>query len=236
MLRSEDSDGVAGWGDLWGNFPAITTEYRAKLAAFTWPNLLLGKTVDDIPSFYRDLVESLHVLTVQADEPGPVAAVLSATDQAIWDLAARRANLPLRKLLDPDAVDRIRDNASGLKPSDGPQVLAFQRSCGRWNFKLKIGFGEDIDKDNVHRIMDRLSPGERFFADANQRWDLDSAIYAADWFADAGGGWFEEPMPAGTSEAQWRELKESARLPLSGAKNNVRHGQHRNGLRVVRFR
>lgn len=219
MLRLEDSDGVVGWGDLWGNFPTITTEYRAKLAAFTLPNLLLGETVDDIPGFYRGLVESLHVLSVQADEPGPVAAVLAAADQALWDLAARRANVPLRKLLNPDAVDRIPAYASGLNPSDGPEVVAFQRSRGHRNFKLKIGFGEDIDKANVHRIMDGLSSGERFFVDANQRWDLDGAIYAADWLADAGVGWFEEPMPADTPEAQWRALKASARLPLAGAEN-----------------
>ena len=64
MLRLEDSDGNIGWGDIWGNFPTITTEYRAQLAAFTLPGLLLGKTVGDIPRFYQGLVESLHVLTV----------------------------------------------------------------------------------------------------------------------------------------------------------------------------
>ena len=100
LLRLEDADGAVGWGDIWGNFPTVTTEYRANLAAFVLPELLLGQTVTDVPGFYRSLVAKLRVLALQADEPGPVASVLAATDQALWDLAARKAGQPLRKLLD----------------------------------------------------------------------------------------------------------------------------------------
>jgi D-galactarolactone cycloisomerase len=219
MLRLEDADGAVGWGDIWGNFPTITTEYRANLAAFLLPNLLLGKTVDDVPSFYKELVESLHVLTVQADEPGPVASVLAAVDQALWDLAARKANRPLRELLNPNAIHRIPAYASGLNPSDGPEVVVGQRSRGHRNFKIKIGFGEDIDKNNIHQIVDGMSPGERLFVDANQRWTLEPAIYAADWLAEAGVGWFEEPMVADAPVEQWQKLKAATRIPLAGAEN-----------------
>ena len=183
------------------------------------PDLLLGQTVDGIPDFYHGAVQSLHVLAVQADEPGPVASVLAAADQALWDLAARRANQPLRKVLNANAKDRVPAYASGLNPGDGPQVVDLQRSYGHRNFKLKIGFGDDIDKGNVHRIVDGMSPGERFFVDANQRWNLEQATYAADWLADAGVGWFEEPMLADTPDEQWQELKASARIPLAGAEN-----------------
>jgi len=219
MLRIEDGDGVIGWGDIWGNFPTITTEYRAKLAAFVLPDLLLGKIVDDVPGFYRSMVDSLHVLAVQADEPGPVAAVLAGADQALWDLAARRANLPLRKLLNPAARDRIPAYASGLNPGDGPDVVVDQRRRGHRNFKQKIGFGEDIDQGNVRRIADGLAPSERLFVDANQRWTLEQATHAADWLAEAGVGWFEEPMPADTPDDQWRKLKAASRVPLAGAEN-----------------
>ncbi len=219
MLRIEDSEGVVGWGDMWGNFPTITTEYRAKLAAFMLPDLLLGKTVNNISDFYRGLVKSLHVLAIQADEPGPVASVLSAVDQALWDLTARRANQPLRKMLNPNATDRIAVYASGLNPGDGPETVVAQRGYGHRNFKLKIGFGEEIDKGNIHRIVDDMSPGERLFVDANQRWDLEQSIYAADWLSEAGVGWFEEPMRADAPDEQWQKLKASARLPLAGAEN-----------------
>lgn len=219
MLRVEDDDGVIGWGDIWGNFPTVTTEYRAKLAALLLPDLLLGQAIDNIPEFYHGLVDRLHVLAVQADEPGPVASVLAATDQALWDIAARRANLPLCKFLNPGAADRIPAYASGLNPGDGPETVVQQRERGHRNFKQKIGFGDDIDKSNVQSITDGLRDGERLFVDANQRWNLEQSVYAADWLAEAGVGWLEEPMVADTPDEQWRELKASVRLPLAGAEN-----------------
>lgn len=219
LLRLEDADGAVGWGDIWGNFPTVTTEYRANLAAFVLPELLLGQTVTDVPGFYRSLVAKLRVLALQADEPGPVASILAATDQALWDLAARKAGQPLRKLLDPNAGDRVPVYASGLNPGDGPETVEAERAAGHRNFKLKIGFGDDVDQRNVRRIVDGLGQGERFFVDANQKWGLEDAIRAAGWLADWGVGWLEEPMPADAPDADWRALKAATRLPLAGAEN-----------------
>ena len=219
MLRLEDSDGAVGWGDIWGNFPTITTEYRAKLAAFLLPDLLLGQTIDDVASRYHDMVDNMHVMAVQADEPGPIASVLAAADQALWDLQARRAGVPLRKLLNANAADRIPAYASGLNPADGPDTVDAQRQRGHRNFKQKIGFGDDVDKHNVHSIVDGMSPGERLFVDANQRWDHEQSAYAAQWLAEAGVGWLEEPMVADTADETWRALKARVSLPLAGAEN-----------------
>ena len=219
MLRIEDDDGAVGWGDIWGNFPTITTEYRARLAAFVLPDLLIGQTVHAVPEFYKALVEKMHVMAVQADEPGPIASILAAVDQALWDLSARKAGKPLRKLLNPNSPDRVPAYASGLNPGDGPEVVSAERKSGHRNFKIKIGFGDETDKGNIHRIMSDLAPGERLFVDANQRWNLEQSIYAADWLAEAGVGWFEEPMVADTPDEQWRKLKASARIPLAGAEN-----------------
>jgi D-galactarolactone cycloisomerase len=95
----------------------------------------------------------------------------------------------LRKLLHTDVADRVPACASRLNPGDGPETVVEQRALGHRNFKLKIGFGDAVDKDNVRRIIDGLSTGERFFVDANQKWDLDQAITAAEWLVDAGVGW-----------------------------------------------
>ncbi|MGI9477743.1 MAG: mandelate racemase/muconate lactonizing enzyme family protein [Hyphomicrobiaceae bacterium] len=219
MLRLEDADGVIGWGDIWGNFPTVTTEYRARLAAFLLPDLLLGKTIDDIPGFYHGLVRDLHVMAVQADEPGPIASVLAAVDQALWDLKARRENVPLRKLLNSAAADRVPAYASGLNPGDGPETVIKLCARGHRNFKLKIGFGDDVDRRNVETIVTGLSAGERFFVDANQRWSLPEALAAAAWLGDAGVGWFEEPMVADVPDEDWQTLKAASRVPLAGAEN-----------------
>jgi len=219
ILRLEDADGAVGWGDIWGNFPTVTTEYRARLAGFLLPDLLRGEVISDIPAFHRDLTAKLRIMAVQADEPGPVAAVLAATDQAVWDLQARKAGQPLRRLLSDTAADRVPAYASGLNPADGPETVLAERARGHRNFKLKVGFGDAVDKANIDRIMADLGAGERCFVDANQRWDLAAARHAAAWLAEAGVGWLEEPMIADAPAADWLALKADARLPLAGGEN-----------------
>ena len=224
MVAVEDADGAVGWGDIWGNFPSITTEYRARLAGRLLPDLLLGRTVDDIPAHYAAAMRQLRVLSIQSGEYGPIAAAVAAADQALWDLEARRRGVPLRRLLDPGARDSIPAYASGLNPDDGPEMAVRARQAGHRNFKLKVGFGDETDRGNVAAIRRDMGGGERLFVDANQRWDLETAERAAGWLADAGVGWLEEPMRADAPDEDWRRLRAGMRLPLAGGENLTDHG------------
>ena len=224
MVALEDGDGAVGRGDIWGNFPSVTTEYRARLAGRLLPDLLLGRTVDDIPAHYARMMRQLRVLAIQSGEYGPVAAIVAAADQALWDLAARRRGVPLRLLLNGQARDRIPAYASGLNPDDGPEMAGRAREAGHRNFKLKVGFGEETDRGNVEAIRRDMGAGERLFVDANQRWDLETAEEAAGWLADAGVGWLEEPMRADAPDEHWQRLRTAMRLPLAGGENLPDHG------------
>ena len=224
MVAVEDADGAVGWGDIWGNFPSITTEYRARLAGRLLPDLLLGKTVDDIPAHYAAAMRQLRVLSIQSGEYGPIAAAVAAADQALWDLEARRRGVPLRRLLDPGARDSVPAYASGLNPDDGPEMAVRARQAGYRNFKLKVGFGDETDRGNVAAIRRDMGGDERLFVDANQRWDLETAERAAGWLADAGVGWLEEPMRADAPDEDWRRLRAGMRLPLAGGENLTDHG------------
>ena len=51
LLRVEDTDGAHGWGEIWGNFPTITSEYRARLAAWALPSIVIGAEVTDPAAF-----------------------------------------------------------------------------------------------------------------------------------------------------------------------------------------
>ncbi len=223
MVGLEDADGAVGRGDIWGNFPSITTEYRARLAGRLLPDLLLDKVVTDIPAQYAAMMRQLRVLAIQSAEYGPVAAIVAAADQALWDLAARRRGVPLRRLLDAGARDRIPAYASGLNPGDGPEAAGWARQAGHRNFKLKVGFGEETDRGNVEAIRRDMGAGERLFVDANQRWDLETAEKAAGWLADTGVGWLEEPMRADMPDGDWQRLRTAMRLPLAGGENLADH-------------
>ena len=53
-------------------------------------------------------------MAIQCGEPGPFAQITGAIDQALWDMAARRAGVPLWKHL--GGATRVRVYASGIGP------------------------------------------------------------------------------------------------------------------------
>jgi len=219
LIRVEDADGAHGWGEIWGNFPIITTAYRAKLAATLLPGHLIGATVEAPGDFTAELARKFHILKVQASEHGPVNGVLAATNQALWDLAARKAGKPLRVLLNTNAPDAVPAYGSGLDPGDCVEVTDRARAEGYRTFKLKVGFGADIDRRNLQDLRAGMQSGERLFVDANQCWSLDEARAAIPMLVDAGVEWFEEPMVATTPAEHWRALAADCPIPLAGGEN-----------------
>ena len=215
-LRLEDSDGVIGWGDIWGNFPTITTEYRAKLAATLLPKELIGATISSPGAFTQELARKFHILKVQASEHGPVNGVLAAINQALWDLNARKQGKPLRQLLNPAAADTVPAYGSGLNPSDCVEVTERARAEGYQAFKLKFGFGANVDRRNLEALRAGMKPRERLFVDANQCWSLAEARAAIPMLVDTSVEWFEEPMVATTPIEQWKALAAECPVPLAG--------------------
>ena len=219
LLRIEDTDGYAGWGEIWGNFPSITCAYRAALACKVLPEPLLGATVETPGAFCIRLADKLRVLAVQAAEPGPISAVLAATNQALWDLVARRQALPLRRVLNENTAETVPVYASGLNPTDSVEIAVRAREAGHRAFKLKIGFGDEVDRRNLHGLRLTMKEGEQLFVDANQRWSLSEAIARIPMLEEMEVDWLEEPMLAEAPAKDWRELRDSTLLLLAGGEN-----------------
>ena len=219
LLRVEDTDGFAGWGEIWGNFPSITCAYRAALACRILPEPLLGAAVETPGAFCERLAQRLRVLAVQAAEPGPVSAVVAAVNQALWDLAARRRGLPLRRALHERAGEAVPVYASGLNPTDGVERAAQAREAGFRAFKLKIGFGDEVDRRNLHGLRRLLGATERLFVDANQCWSLGEALDRVALLEEMEVDWWEEPMLAQAPAEDWRTLRDATRLALAGGEN-----------------
>ena len=99
FLRISASDGTWGWGEVFCNFPQVGAEHRARLISSIFAPLLAG-FADDSPSAVRAMLEArTRRMAIQCGEPGPFAQIVGAVDQALWDMAARRAGMPLWKLL-----------------------------------------------------------------------------------------------------------------------------------------
>ena len=218
VVRAEDADGAHGWGEVWCNFPSYGAEHRGLVLHRTLAPMALGRAVDDPAALWRDLAMRTHVLAVQSGDVGAFAAALAGLDAALWDLKARRAGLPLARLLGGE-VHEVPVYASGLNPGDGPDTVERARAEGYQRFKQKIGFGEEVDLPNLRRIASGLREGEALLVDVNQGWPAEEARRMAPGLNELPLGWVEEPILADRPEAEWRLLAEAYAAPLAGGEN-----------------
>ncbi|WP_418320950.1 mandelate racemase/muconate lactonizing enzyme family protein [Piscinibacter sakaiensis] len=218
FVRVEDEDGAVGWGEIWCNFPACGAEHRARLLRTVLAPLLTGHGFAGPRAAFDFLSSKTAVLAIQSGEPGPIAQVIAGIDQALWDLSARRAGVPLWQLLG-GKDDTVAVYASGLNP-DRPQVLAAQRrDDGHRAFKLKVGFGAERDLANLRALRDLLGNATPLMVDANQGWTVDQACEIAPRLADFDLGWLEEPLRADQPWQQWRQLAAATPIPLAAGEN-----------------
>jgi len=219
ILRLEDAEGAHGWGEAWCNFPSCGAEHRARLLQTVLVPHLLGSRPETPELASAELARRVEILALQADEPGPLAQALACVDIALWDLAARRAGRPLHALLGSAGNTSLPAYASGINHPGVADTIARAREEGYRFFKVKIGFGEDQDLQNVGDALDALRPGERLAVDVNQAWDLQQARDMARRLGSLPLLWIEEPLRCNRPVAEWKELAAASPLPLAGGEN-----------------
>ena len=220
LLRIEDKDGAFGWGEVWANFPPAGAEGKVRLLETVVIPTALGKSWASPTAAWIDLTQRMRRNAIQSGEPGPFAACLAGLDVALWDLAARKAGVPLWKALGrAQTPEPLLAYASNLNPKGAPEYVAMCRERGYRAFKLKVAFGLKSDLANVDAICAGLKPGERFMIDANQGWDLVTARPAVEAFSRFPLDWIEEAIPADDPAEHWAELAMLSRVPLAGGGN-----------------
>ncbi|HSC22489.1 MAG TPA: mandelate racemase/muconate lactonizing enzyme family protein [Casimicrobiaceae bacterium] len=219
LVAIEARDGATGFGEIWCNFPVVGAEHRARLLTSVIAPLLAGRTIVDPAAEQARLASAIASQVLQTGEPGPFNACLAAIDQALCDLAARRAGVPLWKFLGATR-NRVPVYTSGIGP-EGAEPLADQAwRNGFRAFKLKVGFGRERDLANLSALRASLPHGATLMADANQAWSPDEAHAMASAFRDLALEWLEEPIAADQPATVWQALARAADpLPLAAGEN-----------------
>ena len=151
---------------------------------------------------------------------GALPMAISGLDIAVWDLLGRRAGLPLYRLLGGHS-DRIRAYASGGFYFDGKDAAAlaeeFKAAAARGfrHGKMKVGrtpetpmnplahmvepgfatvsLAEDLER--VRAVRQAVGDDDfRLMVDANNAWDVTTALAAGREYERLGVHWFEEPV------------------------------------------
>jgi L-alanine-DL-glutamate epimerase-like enolase superfamily enzyme len=220
LLRIWASDGAWGWGEVFCNFPSVGAEHRARLLSSVVAPLLQGARSDDPSRVHARLESQLRTLVLQCGEPGPFAQVLAGVDQALWDMAARRAGMPLwQYLAEPGGQARVRLYASGLGPGDVAATAMRKRDEGYRAFKFKVGFDPLRDLANFREIREVLGADAVIMIDANQAWSSGEAVARIRDLAPFSPLWVEEPIPADEPASAWHEVARDGGVALAAGEN-----------------
>jgi L-alanine-DL-glutamate epimerase-like enolase superfamily enzyme len=217
IVRVEDGDGLAGWGEVWANFPSVGAEHRARLINEVLAPATADLAVAEPRDVFDRLTEATAVLALQSGEPGPFAQAIAGIDLAVWDLHARRRDIALWRLLGA-ARNRIPVYASGINPTGSLQTAEAALRRGHRALKLKIGFDPAVDRDNL-RSLRRLVGNGMLAADANQAWSLTRALEVAPELREFSLAWLEEPIRADRPWQEWQLLRRETGLPLAAGEN-----------------
>lgn len=219
FVRIEADDGCFGFGEIWCNFPSCGAEHRVKIAIEELGPLLTTEAFASPEDAFRVLTQKVHVRVLQTLETGPFNQAIAGIDMALWDLAARRAGKPVSGMIDEDAAERVPVYSSGIHIGIAETVIAEARTQGVRNFKVKVGFDVAEDLAALKNLAPGIRDGERLFSDANQAWDIATAIEFCEGAAGAGLKWLEEPLRADAPLADWSRLASVGGIPLAAGEN-----------------
>jgi L-fuconate dehydratase len=239
VLRTDAGDGLEGHG-LTFTIGRGTEVVVAAVDALR--PLVIGRSVEvveaDLGGFWRDLVGDSQLRWI-GPEKGVIHLATAAVVNAVWDLVAKRAGVPVWKLLSGMSPAQIvglvdfRYMTDALTPDEALELLEravpgreereaellrdgypayttsvgwlgydddkIRRLCraaladGWTRFKMKVGADIDDDVRRIRIIRDEIGAERMLAVDANQRWDVGTAI---DWMARLAPFdpyWIEEP-------------------------------------------
>jgi L-alanine-DL-glutamate epimerase-like enolase superfamily enzyme len=215
-VRVRDADGAEGVGytfTVGRNGAAVDAVLSREIA-----EIVHGKDADLIEKRWSELWWELHY----GGRGGPTVLAMSAFDIALWDLKAKRADLPLWKLLggyDPAvpcyaggidlnlSIDRL------LAQTDENLAKGFRA------IKMKVGrqkLAEDVER--VTAMRKHLGDGFPLMVDANMKWTVDESIRAARALQPLDLTWLEEPTIPDDPAGHARIVREGG-LPIAAGEN-----------------
>jgi L-alanine-DL-glutamate epimerase-like enolase superfamily enzyme len=156
-------------------------------------SIVLRRDAMDVQGAWEQMVHSIRNL----GRPGISSMAIAAVDIALWDLKARLLGLPLVKLLG-QVRPGIAAYGSGGFTSYSLERLVRQLSdwanAGLRSVKMKIGRDAAQDRVRVRLAREAIGPGTELFVDANGAYTRKQALEQAEYFAQYGVKWFEEPV------------------------------------------
>jgi L-alanine-DL-glutamate epimerase-like enolase superfamily enzyme len=162
---------------------------------------IAGNLIGEDPSDIGRIYEKLLWAGASVGRSGVATQAIAAIDIALWDLKAKRAGLPLAKLL-----GSYRDSVRTYNTSGGflhASLEEIKENAGRslaegiGGIKIKVGLPDwRTDLHRVTAVREFLGEDVPLMVDANQQWDRATAGRMGRALEEFNLVWIEEPLDA----------------------------------------
>lgn len=189
IITIEDEDGNVGEAPVYNSYMNI-------LETCLFPILFHSHSVP-----YKEFYPKLYWSIRNEGFKGAAAALLSQVDMALYDLAARRRNVPLYKY-----IGATRNDVKMYGSGGGTNYTLHQlenevnlfMDAGVECYKMKIGkdFGTNINEDieRVKFVKQLVGNKMKIATDVNQVWTCKEVFKFIDAIGEENLCWLEEPI------------------------------------------
>jgi D-galactarolactone cycloisomerase len=185
LVKIDTDSGLTGWGEAFGH--AVAPATKLVIDTMIAP-MLVGRDPRNISALMSDVTRTLHLF----GRNGPVVYGISGVDIALWDIAGKRANMPLHQMLGGISCEGIPVYASLLRYGE---AKALERNAlaaatqGYGHIKL-----HEVDPDLIEMTRAAIGPDIRLMVDTNCPWTPGKASEMAEFLRPLDIHWLEEPI------------------------------------------
>jgi len=218
LVEVETDEGITGWGECFGpGNIALANKYIVEKVI---QPLIKG----DNPLKKEYIWHKVYNLLRDSGQKGMPIQALSGIDIALWDILAKKSNLPLYQLLGGKTNDKIPVYGYGMmlqKKTVDELCELFKNEANQIkekNFKamkMKIGMGPKEDLKLVSAVRDTIGSEFKLMVDANHAYNKNDALYVGRGLDEMNIYWFEEPV-APEDYDSYKELKEKLKTNIAG--------------------
>lgn len=226
LVRMHTDEGIVGFGecDPWPLFTGDSAEVSSLILRQHLAPMLLGADPTNINELHRRMdaiIRSQHLTK-------------SAVDMAAYDILGKALNVPVHQLLGGKRRDTMRCmwSIGGSTPEESAADVLEVKALGYDGCMIKIG-GTDYKLDAARTRAVREAVGKNYplIVDANQGWDVDTAIRYWKLIKDCDILFFEQPLQSWDVEGM-AKVRRAIDIPLSADEGVMTLADARNLVRA----
>ncbi len=185
IVEVKTEDGLTGYGEAFGYG---APQAVAAVVNHTLRPLLIGQDASDISGIADSLFRKTHLF----GRYGVITFAISGVDIALWDLAGKRAGLPLYALLGGAAGREVKAYASLVRYSDTDQMADDAEKAASEGYEMvKL---HQTDVESIRKGREAIGGELLMTVDVNCEWTPQHATEMALAMDEYDLHWLEEPV------------------------------------------